>query len=175
MLLNCSITTQFTVVFVVALLVVGSFYLVLDSVYRSELESPTETVADDVDAFGSGVSQYGRILVKDDSRGFPGGGHADGSRDGGRGQRGAAGSVALLLQESCAGAVGVLRGGGEIGVASKVPDDVSQTSSTRSTSRTPSKRAPAHRLVLAGCRERHRSAARRASRCRLLFLFSLCW
>jgi len=73
MLLNRSITTQFTAVFVVALLlVVGSFYLVLDSVYRSELKSQAETVADNVDAFGSWVSQYGRVWVKDDNRSFLG-------------------------------------------------------------------------------------------------------
>ena len=46
MLFNRSITTQFTIAFVVALLmVVGSFYLVLDSVYRNELKSQAETVA----------------------------------------------------------------------------------------------------------------------------------
>ena len=61
MLLNRSITVQFTLVFVIALLlVIGSFYLVLDNVYRSELKSQAETVADNVDAFGSWVSQYGR-------------------------------------------------------------------------------------------------------------------
>src|SRR5215831_7100633 len=73
MLLNRSITTQFAIVFVVALLLVaGSFYLVLDSVYRSELKSQAETVADNVDAFGSWVSQYGRVWVKDDNRSFLG-------------------------------------------------------------------------------------------------------
>ena len=57
MLLNHSITVQFTLVFVIALLlVIGSFYLVLDNVYRSELKSQAETVADNVDAFGSWVS-----------------------------------------------------------------------------------------------------------------------
>ena len=61
MLFSRSITTQFTIVFVLALLLVlGSFYLVLDSVYRNELKSQAETVADNVDAFGSWVSQYGR-------------------------------------------------------------------------------------------------------------------
>jgi len=73
MLLNRSITTQFAIVFVVALLLIaGSFYLVLDSVYRSELKSQAETVADNVDAFGSWVSQYGRVWVKDDNRSFLG-------------------------------------------------------------------------------------------------------
>ena len=73
MLLNRSITTQFTIVFVVALLlVVGSFYLVLDSVYRNELKSQAETVADNVDAFGSWVSQYGRVWVRDDNKSYLG-------------------------------------------------------------------------------------------------------
>src|SRR5215471_6312262 len=73
MLLNRSITTQFTVVFVVALLlVVGSFYLVLDSVYRNELKSQAETVADNVDAFGSWVAQYGRVWVKDNDKSYLG-------------------------------------------------------------------------------------------------------
>ena len=73
MLFNRSITTQFTIVFVVALLlVVGSFYLVLDSVYRNELKSQAETVADNVDAFGSWVSQYGRVWVRDDNKSYLG-------------------------------------------------------------------------------------------------------
>src|SRR5262249_16044686 len=70
---NRSITTQFTLVFVVSvLLVVGSFYLVLDSVYHSELKKQAETVADNVDAFGSWVSQYGRVWVRDDNRSYLG-------------------------------------------------------------------------------------------------------
>src|ERR1700737_3749081 len=73
MLLNRSITVQFTIVFVIALLlVIGSFYLVLDNVYRTELKSQAETVADNVDAFGSWVSQYGRVWVKDDNKSFLG-------------------------------------------------------------------------------------------------------
>lgn len=73
MLLNRSITTQFTIVFVLALLlVIASFYLVLDSVYRNELKSQAETVADNVDAFGSWVSQYGRVWVRDDNKSYLG-------------------------------------------------------------------------------------------------------
>ena len=73
MLLNRSITTQFAIVFVLALLlVIGSFYLVLDSVYRNELKSQAETVADNVDAFGSWVSQYGRVWVRDDNKSYLG-------------------------------------------------------------------------------------------------------
>ena len=73
MLLSRSITTQFAIVFVLALLlVIGSFYLVLDSVYRNELKSQAETVADNVDAFGSWVSQYGRVWVRDDNKSYLG-------------------------------------------------------------------------------------------------------
>jgi Protein of unknown function (DUF3365)/HAMP domain len=73
MLLNRSIAVQFTLVFVVALLlVIGSFYLVLESVYRNELKAQAETVADNVDAFGNWVSQYGRVWVKDDNKSYLG-------------------------------------------------------------------------------------------------------
>ena len=73
MLLNRSITVQFTLVFVAALLLVGgSFFLVLESVYRNELKAQAETVADNVDAFGSWVSQYGRVWVKDDNKSYLG-------------------------------------------------------------------------------------------------------
>jgi methyl-accepting chemotaxis protein len=73
MLLNRSITTQFTIVFALALvLIVGSFYLVLESVYRSQLKAQAETVADNVDAFGSWVSQYGRVWVRDNDKSYLG-------------------------------------------------------------------------------------------------------
>lgn len=73
MLLNRSIAMQFTIVFVVALLLVmGSFYLVLASVYENELKAQAATVADNVDAFGSWVSQYGRVWVKDDNKSYLG-------------------------------------------------------------------------------------------------------
>src|SRR5450432_1527333 len=73
MLLNRSITVQFTLVFIVALVLVGgSFFLVLESVYRNELKAQAETVADNVDAFGSWVSQYGRGWVNDDNKSFLG-------------------------------------------------------------------------------------------------------
>ena len=73
MLFNRSITAQFTIVFVVSLLLVlGSFFLVLESVYRNELKSQAETVADNVDSFGSWVSQYGRVWVKGDKRSYLG-------------------------------------------------------------------------------------------------------
>lgn len=73
MLLSRSITTQFAIIFILALLlIVGSFYLVLDSVYSNELKSQAETVADNVDAFGSWVSQYGRVWVRDDNKSYLG-------------------------------------------------------------------------------------------------------
>ena len=73
MLLNRSITTQFTVVIGLALvLIVGSFYLVLESVYHSQLKAQAETVADNVDAFGSWVSQYGRVWVRDNDSSYLG-------------------------------------------------------------------------------------------------------
>jgi methyl-accepting chemotaxis protein len=73
MLLNRSITVQFTLVFIVALVLVGgSFFLVLESVYRNELKAQAETVADNVDAFGSWVSQYGRVWVRDDNKSYLG-------------------------------------------------------------------------------------------------------
>jgi hypothetical protein len=73
MLFSRSITTQFTIIFVAALLLVlGSFYLVLESVYQNELKSQAETVADNVDAFGSWVSQYGRVWVKDNDKSYLG-------------------------------------------------------------------------------------------------------
>lgn len=73
MFFNRSLTSQFTAVFVLALLLVSSsFYLVLDSVYRSELKSHAETVADNVDAFGSWVSQYEEVWVRTDSKSYLG-------------------------------------------------------------------------------------------------------
>jgi hypothetical protein len=70
MLFNRSITSQFTVVFVIALLlVVGSFYLVLDSVYRSELKSqepsPTTSMrsaAGCLNTAGSGCATTTRVI-----------------------------------------------------------------------------------------------------------------
>jgi hypothetical protein len=73
MIFSRSITTQFTIVFVLALLLIAaSFYLVLDRVYSNELKSQAETVADNVDAFGSWVSQYGRVWVRDDPKSYLG-------------------------------------------------------------------------------------------------------
>jgi hypothetical protein len=68
-----SIATRFTLVFSLSLaLVAGAFYLILDRIYLSELKSQAETVADNVDAFGTWVAQYGRVWVKDDARSYLG-------------------------------------------------------------------------------------------------------
>jgi HAMP domain-containing protein len=57
----------------VALALVGAaFYLILDRIYVNQLKSQAETVADNVDAFGSWVAQYGRVWVKDDNKSYLG-------------------------------------------------------------------------------------------------------
>ncbi len=114
MLLNRSITVQFTIVFVIALLlVIGSFYLVLDNVYRTELKSQAETVADNVDAFGSWVSQYGRVWVKDDNKSFLGQVTLVNTADTGVPPE----SMAFLFQEPSPGPARVFRGRREVDVA----------------------------------------------------------
>lgn len=73
MLNNRSLTTQFAIVFLLALALVGAaFYLLLDRIYVNQLKSEAETVADNVDAFGSWVAQYGRVWVKGDKRSYLG-------------------------------------------------------------------------------------------------------
>ena len=68
-----SISMRFALVFLVALGLVGSaFYLILDRIYVNQLKSQAETVADNVDAFGTWVAQYGRVWVKEDARSFLG-------------------------------------------------------------------------------------------------------
>src|SRR5258708_20935877 len=68
-----SITTQFTLVFLIALaLIGGASWLILARIYLSQLKSQAETVADNVDAFGSWVSQYGRVWVRDNDKSFLG-------------------------------------------------------------------------------------------------------
>src|SRR5256885_14978152 len=68
-----SISMRFALVFLVALGLVGSaFYLILDRIYVNQLKSQAETVADNVDAFGSWVSQYGRVWVRDNDKSFLG-------------------------------------------------------------------------------------------------------
>jgi HAMP domain-containing protein len=73
MLDNRSLTVQFAAVFLIALaLVGGAFYLLLDRIYVNQLKSQAETVADNVEAFGSWVAQYGRVWVKGDKRSYLG-------------------------------------------------------------------------------------------------------
>src|SRR2546427_8495841 len=68
-----SISMRFALVFLVALGLVGSaFYLILDRIYVNQLKSQAETVADNVDAFGTWVAQYGRVWVKEDARSYLG-------------------------------------------------------------------------------------------------------
>lgn len=65
---NTSLIFRFSVLFVVALLAIGgAYYLVLSHVYYSELQRQARGMADNVDAFGKWVSQYGRVWVKDKS------------------------------------------------------------------------------------------------------------
>ena len=70
---STSITTQFTLVFLLALGLVGTAsYLILDRIYINQLKSQAETVADNVDAFGNWVAQYGRVWVRDNDRSYLG-------------------------------------------------------------------------------------------------------
>jgi len=46
--------------------------MILDRIYLNQLKSQAETVADNVDAFGTWVAQYGRVWVKDDARSYLG-------------------------------------------------------------------------------------------------------
>jgi HAMP domain-containing protein len=68
-----SIATRFAFVFLFAVgLIAAASYLILDRVYVNQLKSQAETVADNVDAFGTWVAQYGRVWVKDDARSYLG-------------------------------------------------------------------------------------------------------
>jgi HAMP domain-containing protein len=73
MLNNRSIATQFAVIFAVSVAILaGTFYFILDRVYHNQLKSQAETVADNVDAFGAWVAQYGRVWVKDNDKSYLG-------------------------------------------------------------------------------------------------------
>ena len=73
MLRKLSLTTQFALVFLIALALVGAAsWLILDRIYINQLKSQAETVADNVDAFGSWVAQYGRVWVKDNDKSYLG-------------------------------------------------------------------------------------------------------
>jgi HAMP domain-containing protein len=73
MLRKLSLTTQFALVFLIALALVGAAsWLILDRIYLNQLKSQAETVADNVDAFGNWVAQYGRVWVKDNDKSYLG-------------------------------------------------------------------------------------------------------
>jgi Protein of unknown function (DUF3365) len=73
MLGRLSISTRFALVFLLAIgMVASAFYMILDRIYLTQLKSQAETVADNVDAFGTWVAQYGRVWVKDDARSYLG-------------------------------------------------------------------------------------------------------
>jgi len=73
MLRKLSLTTQFALVFLIALGLVGAAsWLILDRIYMNQLKSQAETVADNVDAFGNWVAQYGRVWVKDNDKSYLG-------------------------------------------------------------------------------------------------------
>jgi len=73
MLRKLSLTAQFALVFLVALALVGAAsWLILERVYINQLKSQAETVADNVDAFGLWVAQYGRVWVKDNDKSYLG-------------------------------------------------------------------------------------------------------
>ena len=66
MIRNTSLILRFSVLFVLALALIGSaYFLLLRQVYYSELQRQARNTADNVEAFGKWVSQYGRVWVKD--------------------------------------------------------------------------------------------------------------
>lgn len=66
MLKNTSLILRFSALFLLALaLIGGAYYLLLRQVYYAQLERQARALADNVDAFGKWVSQYGRVWVKD--------------------------------------------------------------------------------------------------------------
>src|SRR6185369_17501120 len=66
MLKNTSLLLRFSLLFFLALaLIGGAYYVLLRDVYYSELQRQARGTADNVDAFGKWVSQYGRVWVKD--------------------------------------------------------------------------------------------------------------
>src|SRR4029450_11248303 len=73
MLRKLSLTTQFALVFAIALGLVGAAsWLILDRLSLNQLKGRPETVADNVDAFGSWVAQYGRVWVRDNDKSYLG-------------------------------------------------------------------------------------------------------
>lgn len=68
MLRNTSLTLRFSILFALALVLIGgAYYLLLREVYYTELQRQARGMADNVDAFGKWASQYGRIWVRNRS------------------------------------------------------------------------------------------------------------
>ena len=132
MLSNRSLAVQFAVVFLLALALVGAaFYLILDRIYVNQLKSQAETVADNVDAFGSWVAQYGRVWVRNDNKSYLGHASLLEPEEGTPGRHGAAArreahTGRLLLEEPGACAARVLRGCRTLAVTVEVPAHVAQ-------------------------------------------------
>lgn len=63
---NTSLVVRFSALFLLALVLIGgAYYLLLREVYYSELQRQASSIADNVEAFGKWVSQYGRVWVRD--------------------------------------------------------------------------------------------------------------
>ena len=66
MLKHAPLVFRFTLSFLAIILLIGSaYFLVLRQVYFEELVRQSRNIADNVDAFGKWVAQYGRVWVKD--------------------------------------------------------------------------------------------------------------
>jgi len=73
MLKNATITFKFTLVFILAVLLVGlAYFFLLRNMYEAQLLSQAQTTADHVEAFGDWVSRHGRVWVKDDASSYLG-------------------------------------------------------------------------------------------------------
>jgi len=67
---HTSITVKFILLFIFTVLLIGAAYaLALRNIYETELQSQARTIADNVEAFGAWVSQYGRVWVRDGKSG----------------------------------------------------------------------------------------------------------
>jgi methyl-accepting chemotaxis protein len=66
-----SLTTQFLILLLIVLLLNATAYLfIMQNMYKQELEAQAKTVVDNVESFGTWVSQSGRVWVKGDSKNF---------------------------------------------------------------------------------------------------------
>jgi len=66
-----SLTTQFLILLLVVLVLNATAYLfIMQNMYKQELESQAKTVVDNVESFGSWVSQSGRVWVKGESKNY---------------------------------------------------------------------------------------------------------